>query len=115
MKRNFVNEINEMMENDILPDVLNFSLEEKSNLDWDKVTYNDYNSFDFFAKKFYNGWQSIKGFDKVIQEIADNSTSPLEEMNDRIKLANDIQNEEAIDAAEWVNIENFDYIFKKNI
>ena len=114
MKRNLVNEINNMMENDILPDVLNFTLQDKS-LDWDKVTYNDYNSFDFFAKKWFNGWQSIKGLDMVIQEIADNSTSPLEEMNERIKLSNDILNQEAIDSSKWVDFENFDHIFKKNI
>ena len=113
MKKNLV-DINKMLENDILPNVFNYSLVDKT-IDWDRLTYNDYNSFDFFANKFPNGWDSIPGFDKIIQELADNSTSPLEEINERIKLSNDKLNEEAIEAAEWVELENFDYIFKKNL
>ena len=48
--------------------------------DISKVSYNVYyNSFDFYSKKFPM-WQSIPGFDLVIQDIANNSLSPLEEM-----------------------------------
>jgi hypothetical protein len=40
----------------------------------------DYKSFEYAASKFADGWQSIPGFDKVIQDIADNAISPFDEI-----------------------------------
>ena len=74
-------EINIMMDNNILPDCFNYSLQE--NFDWNKVTYNDHNSFERFANKFTTGWQNIPGFDLVIQDMANFSLSPIDEMNFR--------------------------------
>jgi hypothetical protein len=109
-----MNKIIEMLENDIIPDLLNFSLKEKS-IDWTKVTYNDYNSFENVSKSFFKGWDNIPGFDLIIQDIANNRLSPLDEMNKLLSISNDILNEKARDEAIWVDIENFDYIFKKNL
>jgi hypothetical protein len=63
----------------------------------------------------------------IIQEIADNITSPLEEINERLRISNldyeykkaiELENEKVFEKeqrnAEWCNIKNFD-IFKKNI
>ena len=122
-----INEINRMIDNDIIPSVLDFTLQEKENIDWSKLSYNNhYNSFDFFANKFTNGWQSIPGFDLIIQDMANNSTSPLEEMNERLRLSDldlkykksiELENEKTFEIeqnkAEWFSLETFDNIFKK--
>ena len=112
-----INKINEMLENGDIPNLFNYSIEREI-IDWDKVHYTSYyNSFDFFARKLPNGWQSIKGFDQVIQDMADATTSPLEEMNERINESINILNErnldEEADKAEWVDFTEFEHIFKK--
>jgi hypothetical protein len=84
MKKNICDEISKLLDKQIVPSCLHFQLEETDNINWDKVSYNDYyKSFDFFASKFPNGWQSIPGFDKVIEEMAINAPSPLDEMKER--------------------------------
>jgi hypothetical protein len=107
MKRNLGREVSFSLENDIIPESLNFTIEPKEPIDWTKVWYNSYyNSFDFFSNKFPTGWQSIAGFDKVIEQMAENATSPLDEMIDR-QLEADKAN------AEWKELKEFDYIFNK--
>ena len=67
----------------ILPDGFNFTLK-PSPIDWDKVRYNSlYKDFSFHEKKFPNGYDSIPGFDKIIEEIAKNAKTPLEEILER--------------------------------
>jgi hypothetical protein len=120
-----IREINRMIDNNIIPNAFNFTLQEKETIDWDKLTYNDYNSFDNCSKKFTKGWETIPGFDLIIQEIADNITSPLEEMNERLRISEldsqykksiELANEKAIETTEeWLPLEMFDNIFKKNI
>jgi hypothetical protein len=101
MKKNICDEISKLLDKDIVPDCLNFQLEQTDNLNWDKVTYNDhYKSFDFFASKFPNGWQSIPGFDKVINEMAINAPDPLDEIINR-------RLEAAKKDSEWLPIEEF--------
>jgi hypothetical protein len=85
MSRNSIKEINEMLKYGFTPDTLNYTLQDKT--DWNKLRYT-YNEFDDVCKRFTNGWQSIPGFDLVIQEIADNSVSPLDEMNERLEISN---------------------------
>ena len=72
----------------ILPD--NFKFGEtfanstKTVIDLNKLKYNAfYKSFEYHASKFPDGYSSIAGFDKIIESIADNSKTPLEEMIDR--------------------------------
>jgi len=70
----------------ILPDTLNFSLTQRpfDIKDLQKVKELQYNafykSFEYHESKFPKGHEGIPGFDKIIQSIADNSLSPLEEM-----------------------------------
>ena len=76
-----INEINDMLKNGIVPDEFNFTLEQKPVFDYSKVWYNDfYQSPEYIASKFPNGWQSIPFFDKVIEEMANMSLSPIEEI-----------------------------------
>lgn len=77
-------EINKFLENGMLPDCLNFSAQPVEAIDWEKVKYNAfYRSFDYHAQKFPH-YESIPGFDKIIQSMADNSKSPLEEIDERM-------------------------------
>jgi hypothetical protein len=109
MKKNIGLELSNALENDILPDCVNFTLQPMDNIDWSKLLYNKYyNSFEFCAKKFPNGWQSIPGFDKVIENIASQYTSPLQEIEDRQLYADSLN-------SEWLPIEEFDYIFNKDL
>jgi hypothetical protein len=51
------------------------------NYDMEKLRYNSfYKSFSCVASSFPDGWQNLNGFNKVIQEIAENRLSPLEEI-----------------------------------
>jgi hypothetical protein len=106
LKRNLGRDISEMLNNEVIPDMLNFTLEPKDNFDWSKLNYEDYKTPEYYASKLPNGWQSIAGFDKVFEDMAKNAKSPLEEMIDR-KLESDKAN------AEWQPIESFDHIFQK--
>jgi hypothetical protein len=85
-----------MLDNNIIPNSFDYSFDyfnitdietDLMHIDINKVSYNSYyNSFDFYSKKFPIGWDSIPGFDLIIQEMANNSTTPLDEMNERILI-----------------------------
>lgn len=94
MKKNNIKKYIDILESGIIPEVFNYNNDyfnitdiDLLHIDINKVTYNNYyNSFDFFSKKFPIGWDSILGFNLVIQEMADNSLSPLEEMIKRKQI-----------------------------
>jgi hypothetical protein len=125
MKFNIKN-INDSFNNKMIPNILDYTINESDNsLDWSKVTYNDhYKSFDYFSNKFPNGWQSIPGFENIIKDIANNTLSPLEEMNkliarseylrlEKIEKYNNESYERNSINSEWFSLETFDFIFKK--
>ena len=65
----------------ILPDSLNFSLNQNNELDVYKIAYNlRYKTTEYWESKFPDGYQNIPGFDKIIEKIKDESLSPLEEI-----------------------------------
>ena len=68
-----------------LPPELNFTNKEQEEIDWSKVQYNAfYKSPSFFESKFSEGLvDNLPGFDKVIESMACNAQSPLEEMLQR--------------------------------
>jgi hypothetical protein len=84
-------QIIELLNQGILPDELNFS--EKTvidPIDWAKVKYNTfYKSSEFYESKFPEGFKSIPGFDKVIDNIVVNGKTPLEEITERQSIKND--------------------------
>lgn len=72
----------------LTPHCFNYTIptsQEYENVDWSKVDYNEYQSFQYFEKRFLSGYKSIKGFDTVIQNMADliieNNITPLDEIN----------------------------------
>jgi hypothetical protein len=71
----------QQLENGILPSQLNFCKTNfQEEIDWEKVKYNTfYKSFEYTASKFPPGFESIPGFDKVI-EMNIPKCSPLEEL-----------------------------------
>jgi hypothetical protein len=93
MKKNIIKIQSDMLHNNIIPNSFDYSIDyfnitdieiDLMHVDINKVSYNSYyNSFDFYSKKFPIGWDSIPGFGLVIQEMANKSLSPLEEMIER--------------------------------
>ena len=77
-------ELNKQLSNGVLPDVLNYTAESKP-LDICELKYNAfYRSYGFVESKFPKGYDSIPGFDCVIQSIADKleqeEITPLKEI-----------------------------------
>ena len=76
----------------LLESVFNYKVktnEEKSNIKVDEnlIRYNQlYHSYDFYEKKFSEGFDNIPGFEQIIESIVENSksNSPLNEYNSRI-------------------------------
>lgn len=74
--------------NGIIPNEFFYNTEIKKNIDFYKLYYNDYyKSPDYIASKFPIGWESIPGFDQVIQDISKMTLSPIEEMELKQKNA----------------------------
>jgi hypothetical protein len=73
------------LKNGELPPELNFTNKEQEEIDWSKVQYNAfYKSPSFFESKFPEGLaDNLPGFDKVLETMAENAQSPLEEMLER--------------------------------
>ena len=79
-----IKQINNQFKEGYIPIELIYTIYKKD-IDIDKITYNDtYKSFDYHAKKlpFY---KSIPGLEQVIQNIADSTLSPLEELELKLK------------------------------
>jgi hypothetical protein len=81
------------LKNGELPPELNFTNKEQEEIDWSKVQYNAfYKSPSFFESKFPEGLaDNLPGFDKVIESMACNAQSPLEEMLQRIEESKERQ------------------------
>jgi len=79
----------------ILPDNFKFNNLPSNNLDIDQIKYNAfYKTYEYYEKKFPKGHENIPGFDKIIEKIAENSKSPLEEILERqLKIENINENE----------------------
>ena len=85
---NFVKNDIDLLNKGILPDSFKFAetfaASKNTVIDVNKLKYNAfYKSFDYHASTFPDGYSSIKGFDKIIESIAENCKSPSEEMTDR--------------------------------
>ena len=87
--------INKMLENGELPRELDFSIQHSDKIDWDKVRYNSfYRSYEFAESKFPAGYDSIPGFDKIVEQCIPQLT-PLEEMElKQLKQSQKVEPEE---------------------
>ena len=85
----------EMLNRGILPDSLNFGLQQNNDIDVYKLAYNlRYKTTEYWESKFPVGHQSIPGFERIIEKIAEESISPLEEISlkQEISKINNIDN-----------------------
>ena len=72
----------ELLNRGILPDSLNFNGNQSQEFDIYKVAYNlRYKTTEYWESKFSDGYQNIPGFDKIIEKIAEEALTPLEEIN----------------------------------
>jgi hypothetical protein len=73
----------ELINKGILPDSLNYSgIHQNQELDLEKLVYNlRYKTTEYWESKFPSGFSSIPGFDKIIEKIAEEALSPLEEID----------------------------------
>lgn len=94
MSKKSIVQLVKMLNSDILPPCLDYSLNQDVGYDINKIQYNTYyKSFEFFDSKFPSGFENLPGYYRIINEIRYNAKTPLEEINDRLKLSNDILNE----------------------
>lgn len=88
-----INKINKCLMNNELPKELNFTIQNSEAIDWAKVRYNTfYKTYEFAESKFPPGYDSIPGFDKVIEDCIP-TLSPLEEY----MIRNQLQSIEELD------------------
>ena len=78
----------ELLNRGILPDSLNFNLNQNPEIDIYKLAYNlRYNTTEYWESKFPDGYQNIPGFDKIIEKITEEALSPLEEISLKQEIA----------------------------
>jgi hypothetical protein len=76
-------EVVKKLNSGVLPNELNFSLEQPE-LDWSKVLFNTfYKSYEFHSSKFPDGFENLPAFDKIVNHMIENAKTPLEEMTKR--------------------------------
>ena len=66
-----------------IPYELTYNLipQHKYDIDESKLQYqNEYKTFDFYAQRFPYDYSHLKGFDNLIQMMADTALTPLEEL-----------------------------------
>ena len=82
-------QINRCFQNGVLPSLLNYTIQPKDAIDWDKVRYNAfYKSPDFLLNKFPAGFENLPASDILIDKMISTMKSPLEEMEERQKESN---------------------------
>lgn len=68
-----ISEIEREISLGVVPSCFNYELpitHEYENVDWSKVDYQSYQSYQYFEKRFKSGYKCIDGFDKVIENMA---------------------------------------------
>jgi hypothetical protein len=75
-------QLNKQLTRGKLPVELDYNIE--PTIDMERLLYNAfYRSYEFHESKFPAGYDNIPGFDLLIQNIADNAKTPLEEIEAR--------------------------------
>ena len=78
----------ESLNRGILPDSLNFNINQNNEIDMYKLAYNlRYKTTEYWESKFPDGYQNIPGFDKIIEKITEEAISPLEEISLKQEIA----------------------------
>ena len=90
-------EILRKLEQGELPEELDFRQKENVELDWSKIQYNTfYKSDEYILERFPNSmsFQNLPGSDKIIENIRDSLSTPLEEMDERANISCNIKEDE---------------------
>ena len=95
-------QLNKQLRSGIIPNKLNYSLE-NSIIDYSKLQYNNrYHTFDYYASKFHKGFSDDPLFIPVIEHLAEqaktNNITPLSELNNI--LNNSIENNVISDSSQ---------------
>ena len=74
-------------------------------VDWNQLQYqNIYHTPEYVASKFSGNYSNIPGFNKIIDKIAVNTLTPLEELLSRYNIANEQQEDrDDTDISEFQN------------
>ena len=84
MSKEDIKRINKLLKNGILPVELDFVNMSSNELDWEKVAYNTfYKTPEYFINKFPPGFESLPGWEQIVDKMISNAKSPLEEMEAR--------------------------------
>jgi hypothetical protein len=92
MSKEDIKRINNLLKNGVIPVELDFvSMSANDPIDWEKVAYNTfYKTPEFFINKFPPGFESLPGWEKIVDKMISNAKSPLEEMearqNEKLKI-----------------------------
>jgi hypothetical protein len=71
-----------------LPQGFDFSLKQPDEIDYAKIQYNAfYKTYEYHESKIPNGMKWIPGMDKIIEHQMENSKSPLEQLEEKIKIS----------------------------
>ena len=94
MSKEDIKRINNLLKSGVIPVELDFvNISPNEPIDWEKVAYNTfYKTPEFFINKFPAGFESLPGWEKIVDKMISNAKSPLEEMKERQKLKIEIEN-----------------------
>ena len=90
---NTMKKMNEMLKLGILPPELNFGKRENQEIDWNMVRYNTfYKTPEFVLERFPNSeaFLNLPGGIDILTAMAENMTSPLDEMDERRKISDEL-------------------------
>jgi len=82
-----------LLDEGFLPNQFNYTFQEEDNIDETKIVYNDYHTFDYYAKRF-KYYKSIPGLEQYIYEIVlkNMDKTPLDEILEKKELDLKINN-----------------------
>jgi hypothetical protein len=78
-----INKLNEQLKRNILPVELQFDTKTPFSVDLEKVRYNTYKDPEYYERRFPQGFHSLPGFEQILNKIASNVKTPLEEIEER--------------------------------
>jgi hypothetical protein len=85
MSKEDIKRINNLLKSGVIPVELDFvNISPNEPIDWEKVAYNTfYKTPEFFINKFPAGFESLPGWERIVDKMISNAKSPLEEMEER--------------------------------
>ena len=81
--------LNNMLENNFIPYACDYSIQKQDNIDYNKINYCDFHSFEFYSKRF-KYYESLPGLEKHIWDIVEKNKNkyPIDELDIKINNLN---------------------------